>query len=183
VKAAGFTAAWPMVALPVGERAPAGEATADRDGWNAGSPVRTERASARRENPPISGSGPTEEQSAGPRTEPGETRSAGSEDGPPLFYAYDAPPRVTHAITPEYPAAARSAGAEGTVIVNVNVDEHGRVTRAWVATAEAPESLIEAALDASYQFVFAAGTMRNVPVPCTVAIPFQFSLRRTFQDQ
>ncbi len=111
----------------------------------------------------------------------GAVNRYGEEPGPPVFYAYDEPPRVRHRVEPEYPAAARAQGAEGTVVIHVNVDPQGQILRAWVATASAPEILIDAALDAVYQFEFLPGAQRGVNVPCTVAIPFHFSLKQVLQ--
>jgi protein TonB len=79
-------------------------------------------------------------------------------------------------VVPEYPALAKSQGREGSVILNANVDERGRVIRVWVVQATAPEVLIEAAIDALYRFRFAPGSQQGVPVKCTVAVPFNFHL-------
>ena len=103
------------------------------------------------------------------------------EASPPVFYSYDRAPQATRRVEPEYPAAAREMGAEGTVVVNLNIDEQGRILRAWVATANANEILINAALDAAYEFKFTPGMQRDTPVKCTVAIPFQFTLRKILQ--
>jgi len=99
------------------------------------------------------------------------------EDGPPqLFYAFDSPPRILSRVLPEYPAAVKAEAAEGTVILNANVDERGRVVRVWVAQAAAPEALVESAIDAMYHFRFAPGSQQGIPVTCTVAVPFKFHL-------
>jgi len=103
------------------------------------------------------------------------------EDGPAVFYAYDTAPRPTHRVEPTYPVAARNAGYEGTVVVNLNIDERGRVLRGWVAEARAADVLVEAALDAAYEFTFEPGTWRGEPVKCTVSIPFQFRLNQTLE--
>jgi TonB family protein len=105
----------------------------------------------------------------------------GHDEGTEVFYAYDIAPRALHPVEPEYPQAARAAGLEGTVVVNVNIDDRGRILRAWVAQADAADILVAAALDAAYQFEFQPGTWRGEPVRCTVAIPFQFHLNQTMQ--
>jgi protein TonB len=107
--------------------------------------------------------------------------SVALEEGPPVFYAYDTAPRVRRRVEPAYPARARDAGQEGTVVVNLNIDERGRIQRAWVAEARAADVLVEAALDAAYEFEFEPGTWRGAPVRCTVAIPFQFQLKRIIE--
>ena len=101
----------------------------------------------------------------------------GTEDGaPPLFYAFDVPPRVLGRVVPDYPAHVKAAGGQGSVVLNANVDERGRVIRVWVAQATAPEALVEAAVDALYRFQFAPGSQQGIPVKCTVAVPFNFNL-------
>jgi len=109
----------------------------------------------------------------------GEGVGGGEGDSPPVFYAYDTPPRAVRRVEPEYPLEARIVGSEGTVVINANIDETGRIMRAWVAQSTAPESLVEAALDAIYQFEFLPGKQGSYPVKCTVAIPFRFSLKKT----
>ena len=101
---------------------------------------------------------------------------------PAVFYNFDTPPRATRRVEPDYPAAARSRDEEGTVVVNVNIDEHGRILRAWVAAKDASETLVSAALDAAYQFRFSPGKQRETPVKCTVAIPFRFHLMNVRQE-
>jgi protein TonB len=98
------------------------------------------------------------------------------EAAPPVFYAFDSPPRVLARVVPDYPALAKSQGGEGSVVLNANVDEEGRVIRVWVAQATAPELLVEAAIDALYRFKFAPGSQQGIPVKCTVAVPFNFRL-------
>jgi protein TonB len=83
---------------------------------------------------------------------------------------------VLRSVVPEYPAIAKLREAEGTVVLNANVDERGRVIRVWVAQATATEALIQAAVDAMYRFQFSPGSQQGVPVKCTVAVPFNFRL-------
>jgi len=129
-------------------------------------PIVAEQLQPATNRPASSVSGPTESQVV---TQEGDS-------APPVFYAFDNPPRITRRVYPEYPAAAKAEGAEGTVVVNVNVDEGGRIMRAWIAKASAPGILIEAALDAVYKYEFLPGSAHGHPVKCTVAIPFRFSL-------
>jgi protein TonB len=130
-----------------------------------------EPAPARSPAPPAATPAPTAAAGAG--------SGAAESDTPPVFYEYDTAPRIVKRVEPEYPLAARAAGAQGTVIIDVNVDETGRLLRAWVAQATAPEALVQAALDAVYQFEFSPGKMGAHPVTCTVAIPFHFTLTKT----
>lgn len=158
-------------AAPVG----IGPVTPPRERVVADIPVRTSNAAA--ELPPSNPAMSSTASGQGART----AGAGESDEAPPVFYSYDRAPQVVRRVEPEYPAAARDVGAEGTVVVNLNIDERGRIFRAWVAAANANEVLINAALDAAYEFEFAPGTQRDIPVKCTVAIPFQFTLRRTLQ--
>lgn len=101
------------------------------------------------------------------------------EDAAPVYYGYDTAPRALRTFEPAYPAAAKYSGFEGTVVININLDERGSILRAWVASANAPELLIATALDAVYQFQFSPGLARGVPVRSTVAVPFRFFLKRS----
>jgi TonB family protein len=124
-----------------------------------------------------------EPRGAAPEPERGVSGSPGGsglegmdEIAPPVFYAFDSPPRILSRVVPDYPALAKSQGGEGSVILNANVDERGRVVRVWVAQATAPEILVEAAIDALYRFQFAPGSQQGIPVKCTVSVPFNFRL-------
>jgi protein TonB len=110
--------------------------------------------------------------------EGGVVAGGADEESPPTYYGYDTPPKALHTFEPGYPSMARESGFEGTVVINVNLDEHGRIQRAWVASASAPELLITTALDAVYRFEFSPGLMRGAPVRSTVAIPFRFHLNK-----
>ena len=112
----------------------------------------------------------------------GSGGSGGYDEAPPVFYAYDTAPRILRRVEPIYPFEARNQGLEGTVVLHVNLDAGGHIQRAWVARASAPETLIRAAMDAIYQFEFEPGRQKDVPVPCTVAIPFAFHLNRVPDD-
>ena len=107
---------------------------------------------------------------------------AGDAEGPPVFYAYDVAPRVTRRVEPVYAQEAKDQGLEGTVVLHVNLDASGRILRAWVARADAPEALVRAAMDAIYQFEFEPGRQKDAAVPCTVAIPFVFHLERVLDS-
>jgi protein TonB len=116
---------------------------------------------------------------AGTAREGARAPGAGERNAPPVYYDYDTAPRAVRTLEPDYPLAARNAGLEGTVVINLNLDEQGRILRAWVASSSAPDILVSAALDAVYQFEFSPGLSRGVPVRSTVAIPIRFTLKRT----
>jgi len=158
---------------------PAGPVAPPRERVVADLPVRTSNAAA--ELPPSSPAPGAPGAGQGSGGGVGTAGVGATDEAPPVFYSYDRAPAVTRRVEPAYPPAARDMGAEGTVVVNLNIDERGKILRAWVAAANANEILVNAALDAAYEFEFAPGTQRDVPVKCTVAIPFQFTLRRTLQ--
>lgn len=108
----------------------------------------------------------------------GVVPGGGGDESPPTYYGYDTPPKALRTFDPPYPSMARESGFEGTVVINVNLDERGRIQRAWVASASAPEILVTTALDAVYRFEFSPGLLRGVAVRSTVAIPFRFHLNK-----
>ncbi len=125
-------------------------------------------------SPPASAGG-----AGGPASAPAGNGGTLEEDAAPVYYGYDTAPRALRTFEPIYPLAAKLSGFEGTVVININLDERGSILRAWVASASAPELLVAAALDAVYQFQFSPGQWRGVPVRSTVAVPFRFFLKRT----
>lgn len=83
-------------------------------------------------------------------------------------------PIVTYAAAPEYPAEARGAHIEGTVLVRVHVDTEGRVAAAEII--DGPEALHAAALAASYDYQFAPAREACVAVERDVNVPITFRL-------
>ena len=94
------------------------------------------------------------------------------------FYAFDSPPKPIKTVAPVYPDLAREAGAEGTVYVEVTIDETGRVVAAKVVPpTKAIKSLQEAAKEAAMGWLFTPAKQRDVPVKAKIVIPFEFHLR------
>ena len=143
----------------------------------SGSPVETLPARSLRDGAATLAPGP------GGAGSGGQGAGFGEGDEPPVFYAYDTAPRVLRRVEPLYPPEARDQGLEGTVVLHVNLDARGRIQRAWVARSSGAESLVRAAMDAIYQFEFEAGRQKEAPVPCTIAIPFEFHLDRVLDDR
>jgi TonB family protein len=77
---------------------------------------------------------------------------------------------------PIYPTAAQARGVSGTVIVNVVVDESGRVVSA-LATSPIP-MLSEAAIDAAYQAWFSPTIRDGKPMLASGSIAYRFALPR-----
>lgn len=84
---------------------------------------------------------------------------------------------MTYAAPPEYPDIARQAGIEGTVTVRVHVDIQGRVTAADIV--DGPVPLHEAALAASFNYLFVPARRDCTAVEADTAIPVVFHLTRS----
>lgn len=168
---------WPASPAPTGSH---GDATqpvaADPE------PIRMEAAAAVETSPAVRSQAAAAAPGPGSGSGTGSGGSGGYDEAPPVFYAYDTAPKVLRRVEPIYPIEARNQGLEGTVVLHVNLDARGDIQRAWVARASAAETLVRAAMDAIYQFQFEPGRQRDVPVPCTVAIPFEFHLNRVPDD-
>lgn len=77
---------------------------------------------------------------------------------------------------PEYPASARSAGASGVVVVEVTVDETGKVVAARAISG--PPMLKAVAVAAARQARFAPTKLSGQPVKVTGTINYNFALAR-----
>lgn len=73
---------------------------------------------------------------------------------------------------PEYPAAAKAAGAAGTVVVRVTIDEQGNVISAQAVSGPAP--LQQASINAALQAKFAPTLLVGEPVQVTGVITYNF---------
>jgi protein TonB len=89
---------------------------------------------------------------------------------------FDTPPEPVEEVAPEYPAAAKQAGATGTAHVEVIVDETGKVTETRIAQSSTHEMLDEAAKLAASQWVFKPAMLDEKPVSAKIIIPFEFEL-------
>jgi protein TonB len=92
------------------------------------------------------------------------------------FYAFDSPPQPIKTASPVYPELARAAGAEGTVLIEVTIDESGRVYAARVVQSNTIQSLEEAARKAAMDWLFTPAKQRDKPVKAKIIIPFEFSI-------
>jgi TonB family protein len=93
----------------------------------------------------------------------------------------DAGPRATRAprlkthVQAVYPEAARRDGREGTVGLELTVDESGKVVDARV-TSSAGSDLDRAALDAAMQFVFEPAEQDGKPIAAKVQFAYELKL-------
>lgn len=110
---------------------------------------------------------------------PGGTGTPGEIDarGRPLFGLdqLDAHPRAKAQIPPEYPFAMRSAGVEGNVMVEFDVDASGRVTSARALKSSARE-FEEPAVRAVLKWRFESGKRHGKPVPFRMVVPIGFTI-------
>ena len=87
----------------------------------------------------------------------------------------DSAPRVLHKVDPEYSFNARAAHIEGSVVLQIMVDENGRATDVHVATplGFGLEDRAVAAME-KWQFAPAIKDGHPVKVRATVAVNFRF---------
>ena len=92
------------------------------------------------------------------------------------FYAFDEPPMLVRYVPPSYPALARQAGIEGTVLLRVVVGTDGKVENASVIQSDVTPAMEKAAIAAARQFLFKPAKQRTVPVRASMAVPIRFKL-------
>lgn len=73
---------------------------------------------------------------------------------------------------PEYPAAAKAAGAAGTVVVRITIDEQGNVISA--AAVSGPAALQQVSINAALQAKFAPTLLVGEPVQVIGIITYNF---------
>lgn len=85
-------------------------------------------------------------------------------------------PRIVGKVPPEYPASAREARIEGTVVLNTVIDEQGRVRNPTVGESSGNADLDRAAVDAVAQWTFQPATLRGEPVEVYYTLTIRFAL-------
>ncbi|MDD4737498.1 MAG: energy transducer TonB [Kiritimatiellae bacterium] len=88
----------------------------------------------------------------------------------------DHPPSPLSQMKPIYPLRARNAGMEGYVVLEMLVDEQGRIRQVAVAEANPPGYFEQAALRAAGAWRFVAATKDGMPVPVRVVQKLTFKL-------
>ena len=74
---------------------------------------------------------------------------------------------------PAYPLAARSAGVSGTVVVEIMIDERGKVTQAHAVSGH--PLLQQAAVNAAKLARFTPTLLHGQPIAITVTINYSFT--------
>lgn len=92
------------------------------------------------------------------------------------FVAYDTPPAPLETPHPEYPAIAKQAQIEGTVVVQILLDLDGSVMQTRVARSSGNQALDEAATEGAKKFKFTPAKQREKSVRVWVAMPIVFKL-------
>jgi protein TonB len=86
----------------------------------------------------------------------------------------DTPPRLLRATKPLYPQDAFVKKVQGTVLLEILIDERGRVARARVLQSVA--GLDQAALEAVAAWQFVPATHGGVPVATLAQAPIRFTI-------
>jgi Ca-activated chloride channel family protein len=120
---------------------------------------------------------PTSSQPAKPaQTQPSQTPAQSTVSSPAQVSGGVLNGKALSLPKPDYPASARAAGASGVVIVEVTVDETGRVTAARAVSGH--PMLRIAAVSAARQARFAPTKLSGQPVKVTGTITYNFALPR-----
>ena len=99
-------------------------------------------------------------------------------EGPRVkFIPYDDPPVPLRPIRPKYPEIAQEAGIEGTVVVQVFVDDKGRVKEKVILKGIPNTGLDEAATEAIRGVRFRPAKQRERAVGVWISIPVNFRLK------
>ena len=99
-------------------------------------------------------------------------------EGPRVkFIPYDDPPVPLSPIRPKYPEIAQEAGIEGTVVVQVFVDDNGRVKETLILKGIPNTGLDEAASEAIRTVRFRPAKQRERAVGVWISIPVNFRLK------
>jgi periplasmic protein TonB len=107
--------------------------------------------------------------------DPGVTALPAAMDGG--FVAFDTPPERLLEVKPEYPSLGVEAHSQGTVLVQVTIDETGRVVDAVVLQSDVIGVIEEACLKAARATPFRPAKQRDVPVMSRVVLPYRFALK------
>ena len=83
--------------------------------------------------------------------------------------------RATKLVKPEYTDAARQAGVNGTVVLQLSLDEQGRVTAAKTLSG-LPNGLTEQAIAAAKSSTFAPASVNGKPAKSTGRLTYNFKI-------
>jgi periplasmic protein TonB len=92
------------------------------------------------------------------------------------FWKVEVKPQPINIPVPTYPDMARTAGIEGSAVVEALVDVDGSVADARILKPSGNASLDQAAIDAAMKAKFSPAKQRDKAVRVWVSIPFRFTL-------
>jgi len=92
------------------------------------------------------------------------------------FVAFDTPPERLLEVKPEYPSLGVEAHSQGLVLVQVTIDETGKVIDAVILQSDVIGVLEDACLKAARATPFRPAKQRDVPVLSRVVLPYRFAL-------
>jgi periplasmic protein TonB len=92
------------------------------------------------------------------------------------FWKVEVKPQPKNIPVPTYPDMARTAGIEGSAVVEALVDVDGTVADARILKPSGNASLDQAAVDAAMRSTFTPAKQRDKAVRVWVSIPFRFTL-------
>jgi protein TonB len=98
----------------------------------------------------------------------------GTGTGPVPVRDVDRPPRLLQQVRPTYPSEAFVKKVEGTVVIEIVIDERGRVTRTRIVRSM--PLLDDAAVAAVRQWVFAPALKQGRPVATLAMAPVTFRI-------
>lgn len=93
------------------------------------------------------------------------------------FQSFEIAPMEKKIYRPVYPVLARKAGIEASLIARVYIDEKGKVLRVRIEGSP-PEIFIAPVVEALMKSEFYPAMQREIPVPCSILVPFDFFLSR-----
>ena len=94
--------------------------------------------------------------------------------GPSEPVRVDTPPTRIRFVPPNYPSEARNTGLEGSVVLNVVIDETGTVTE--VSVVQSAPLFDDAAVVAVRQWRYVPSIRNGRPVPVTTSVTVNFEL-------
>jgi protein TonB len=83
---------------------------------------------------------------------------------------------LEHKVDPEYSADAKEKHVEGTVVLNVDIDDEGNVGRVELISGN--PMLAPAAMDAVLEWTYRPFVLNGVAVPVETTVQVQFALAR-----
>jgi protein TonB len=152
--------------------------TVDRDAASIGGPANTDYTGApgdgdgRRTGPSVSGDTTTPPPPAPARVTP----TPAPHTGPVRLTSEVLTGKAISKPAPPYPPVAQQVGMQGSVAVQVLIDEHGHVVSAKAASG--PPLLLSAAVQAAYRATFTPTLLSGQPVKVTGVITYNFVLNR-----